>query len=149
MWRLSLTKRSSPRQNPRRCVSQHSHTGHQRRGCWDCPRQCDRPYRCNHVPPFALVSGGRDRTIFPSDAFTTIVLLSRISENCQSRKLKWVIVGVAHSHDFSSFRSSSPPNTFHASTIEQFSSLGSQNVTCGEIKMRFNVLCNKGVSRTR
>ena len=56
-----------------------------------------------------------------------------------------MIVGVAHSHDFSSFRSSSPPNTFHASTIEQFSSLGSQNVTCGEIKTRFDVLCNKGV----
>ena len=47
---------------------------------------------CKHVHPFALVNGGRDHTIFPSDAFTTIAPLFWISENCLSRKLKWVIV---------------------------------------------------------
>ena len=100
---------------------------------------------CNHVSQFALVNGGRDRALFTFRCvYDDCPAFLDIRKFAGAEKLKWVIVGVAHSHDFS-FPSRSPRNTFHASTIEQFSSLVSQNVTCGEIKMRFNVLCNKGV----
>ena len=63
--------------------------------------------RCDHVPPFALVNGGRDRTISPPMRLRRLTCFSGYQKICLRRKLKRVIVGVAHSHDFSSFQSRS------------------------------------------
>ena len=59
---------------------------------------------CNVVPVFALVNGGRDRTLFTfrcvyedCSAFLDIRKFAGVD------KLKWVIVGISHCHDFLRF----------------------------------------------
>ena len=59
---------------------------------------------CNHVPPFALVNGGRDRTLFPFRCvYHNCPAFLDIRKFAGAEKLKWVIVGVSHSRDFTAF----------------------------------------------
>ena len=103
---------------------------------------------CKHVPPFALVNGRRDHTVPLRCVYDDCPAFPDI-RNLPEQKTQ---VGDRRSGSFSLFLYlpvEFPTEYFHTSTIEQFSSLGSQNVTRGKIKMRFNVFAIKGFSRTR
>ena len=101
---------------------------------------------CNFVPPFALVNGGRDRTLCTFRCvYDNCSAFLDVRKFAGAEKLKWVIVGVSHGHDFSSFSSRTPRNTFHTPTVEEFNLSVANNFVCGEIKMKHNVLCPKDV----
>ena len=101
---------------------------------------------CSHIPLFSLVMGGRERTLFSfrcvfdrCSAFLEVRLFSAI------HSVKWVLMGVSHSHDFTTFPRRMPRGTFTASTIARFQEMVQQHVPCAEIKMKNDVLCNKHV----
>ena len=64
---------------------------------------------CNRIPIFAMVNGGRGRSLFSfkciysgCSAFLDVRVLPRVDI------VKWVIMGVSHSHNFSVFPRVSP-----------------------------------------
>ena len=72
---------------------------------------------CNRIPVFAMVDGGRGRSLYTfkcvySDcaAFLDVRVLPHVDV------VKWVLMGVSHSHDFSAFPQRLPRNTFRAET---------------------------------
>ena len=72
---------------------------------------------CNNVPLFAMVSGGRGHTLFSfkcvymgCTAFMDIRVLRHADV------IKWIVMGVSHNHNFSSFPNRVPRNTFDAET---------------------------------
>ena len=101
---------------------------------------------CNAVPVFALVSGARDRTLFTFRCvYDGCSAFLDIRKFAGADRLKWVIVGISHCHDFSAFPSRSPRNVFPETLIREFNGMVSQGVTCCDIMMKHNVLCNKHV----
>ena len=82
---------------------------------------------CNVVPVFALVNGGRDRTLFTFRCvYEDCSAFLDIRKFAGADKLKWVIVGISHCHDFSTFPSRMPRNTVTATTISEFNVMVSQ-----------------------
>ena len=101
---------------------------------------------CNVVAPFALVSGGRDRSLFTFRCvYDACPAFLDVRKFAGADKLKWVIVGVSHCHDFSVFPSRMPRNTFDPSVLEQFNVMVSSGRSCYDIEIEHNVLCNKHV----
>ena len=95
---------------------------------------------CNVVPVFALVNGGRDRTLFTFRCvYEDCSAFLDIRKFAGADKLKWVIVGVSHCHDFSTFPSRMPRNTFTATTIREFNAMVSQGATCCDMVMKRDV----------
>ena len=101
---------------------------------------------CNHVPLFALVTGDRDRTLFKfrcvfdlSSGFLEVRLFSGVYS------IKWMMMGLSHSHDFSSFPRRTPRGTFTDETLQRFKEMVQQNKSCWEIVMKNDVFCNKHV----
>ena len=67
----------------------------------------------NRVPVFAMVNGGRGRGLFSFKcvypacaAFLDVRVLPHVDV------VKWVLMGVSHSHDFAAFPPRMPRNTF-------------------------------------
>ena len=101
---------------------------------------------CNVVAPFALVSGGRDRTLFVFRCvYDGCPAFLDVRKFAGADKLKWVIVGVSHCHGFSVFPSRMPRNTFDPSVLEQFNDMISSGRAGRDIEMSHNVLCSKHV----
>ena len=79
---------------------------------------------CSAVPVFALVNGGRDRTLFTFRCvYDDCSAFLDIRKFAGADKLKWVIVGISHCHDFSAVTSRMPRNTFNATTIQEFNDM--------------------------
>ena len=101
---------------------------------------------CNVVPVFALVNGGCDRTLFTFRCvYDDCSAFLDIRKFAGADKLKWVIVGTSHCHDFSAFPSRMPRNTFNAAMIQEFNVMVSKGATCCDIVMKHDVLCSKHV----
>ena len=101
---------------------------------------------CNNVPVFALVDGGRGRTLFEfrcvfdgCSSFLDIRFFSGADV------IKWVIMGVSHSHTFSVFPSRMPRGTFPHDVAETIREMASNKVRTPEIKMAVGALCNGDV----
>ena len=78
---------------------------------------------CNTVPVFALVNGWSDRTLFTFRCvYDDCSAFLDIRKFAGADKLKWVIVGISHCHDFSAFPSRMPRNAFNATMIHEFMS---------------------------
>ena len=70
---------------------------------------------CNNIPLFAMVSGGRGHTLFSFKCvYTGCTAFMDIRVLRHADVIKWIIMGVSHSHDFSTFPSRVPRNTFDA-----------------------------------
>ena len=100
---------------------------------------------CNCIPVFAMVNGGRGRSLFTfkcvyptSPAFLDVRVLPRVDI------VKWVLMGVSHSHDFS-FHPRLHRNTFSTETLAEIRNMVLQNHSSAEIRMTNGVLCNKDV----
>ena len=72
---------------------------------------------CNNIPLFAMVCGGRGRALFSfkcvysgCSAFMDIRVLPHVDT------IKWVVMGISHSHGFSTFPRRIPRNTFKLET---------------------------------
>ena len=82
---------------------------------------------CSAVPPFALVHGCRDRTLFVFrcvyDGCTAFLDIRRFSG---VDRIKWILMGVSHCHDFSSFPPRVPRSTFSADTLDTFARMVQQ-----------------------
>ena len=68
---------------------------------------------CNNIPLFAMVCGGRGRALFSfkcvysgCSAFMDIRILPHVDV------IKWVVMGISHSHGFSTFPQRIPRDTF-------------------------------------
>ena len=59
--------------------------------------------------------------------------------------VKWVLMGVSHSHDFAAFPPRMPRNTFGGETKAAIRQMVLQNHTSSEIRRANGVLCNKDV----
>ena len=101
---------------------------------------------CCHIPLFSLVMGGRERSLFTfrcvfdkCSAFLDVRLFSAINA------VKWVVMGVSHSHNFSTFPRRMPRGTFTDTTIPKFEEMVRQTTPCSEIVMKNDVFCNKHV----
>ena len=73
---------------------------------------------CNNIPLFAMVCGGRGRALFSfkcvysgCSAFMDIRVLPHVDV------IKWVVMGVSHSHGFSTFPHRITRDTFKMETI--------------------------------
>ena len=103
---------------------------------------------CNRVPLFALETGGRDRTLYKfrcvfdmCSAFLEVRLFAGVYS------VKWVMMGLSHSHGFSSFPRRVPRSTFSAATLERFEEMARQNKSSTEIAMANDVFSNKHCSK--
>ena len=101
---------------------------------------------CNRVPLFANVSGGRGRTLFEfqcvfggCSAFLVIRMFSGIDA------VKWVVIGVSHSHSFTAFPPRMPRNTFPEEVLDKIRGMAAEKVNTTEIKLKNGVLCNRDV----
>ena len=101
---------------------------------------------CSRVLLFALLVGGRNRTMFSfrcvfdrCSAFLDVRLFSGVYT------VKWVLMSLSHSHGFATFPRRMPRATFSSATLARFAEAVEQNKTCAEIIMENNVLCNKHV----
>ena len=101
---------------------------------------------CNCVPVFAAVNGGRGRGLFSfkcvypdCSAFLDVRVLQHVDV------VKWVLMGVSHTLDFSTFPPRLPRNTFRGETMEAIRRMVMQNHSSAEIRMTNNVLCNTEV----
>ena len=68
---------------------------------------------CNNIPLFSMVSGGRGHTLFSFkcvDNGCTAFMDVRVLRHADV--IKWIVMGVSHSHDFSTFPARVPRNTF-------------------------------------
>ena len=101
---------------------------------------------CNVVPIFALVSGGRERTLFEFrcvfDGFSTFLDVRFFSA---VDVIKWVILGISHSHTFSVFPPRMPRSTFPHDVVEKIHEMAARKVRTPEIKMAVGALCNGDV----
>ena len=96
---------------------------------------------CNNVPVFALVGGGRGRTLFEFRC---------VFDGCSSfldirffpgaDVIKWVIMGVSHSHTFSVFPSRMPRGTFPPDVAETIREMAANNDRTPEIKIAVGAL---------
>ena len=101
---------------------------------------------CSVVPVFALVNGGRERTLFTFRCvYDDCSAFLDIRKFAGADKLKWVIVGISHCHDFSAFPSRMPRNVFNAAMIQEFNDMVSKGATCCDMVMKHDVLCSKHV----
>ena len=99
---------------------------------------------CNRVPLFALVSGGRDRTLYVFRCvYAGCAAFLDVRRFLGADKIKWALMCTSHCHDFSSFPQRMPRNTFARDTLEQFREMVSQGRSCAEVKMECGVLSNK------
>ena len=101
---------------------------------------------CNNVPLFAMVGGGRGHTLFSfkcvymgCTAFMDIRVLRHADV------IKWIVMGVSHNHDFSTFPNRVPRNTFDAETKAMINNMVVQNKPSAEIRLTTGALCNKHV----
>ena len=104
------------------------------------------PLGCSSVPLFALVRGGRDRTLFKfrcvfdlCSGFLEVRLFSGVYS------IKWMMIGLSHSHDFTSFPRRTPHGTFTDATLQQFREMVQRNQPCSEMIMKNDVFCSKHV----
>ena len=98
---------------------------------------------CCVVPVFALENGGRGRTLFTFKC---------VYENCSAfldvrvfsaaNKVKWALMGVSHSHDFSFFPQRMPRCTFPPDVVASIRDMAQKNIPCATVKMRLGVLCS-------
>ena len=59
--------------------------------------------------------------------------------------VKWVMMGLSHSHGFASFPERVPRSTFSEQTLERFEEMARQNKTSAEIAMANDVFCDKHI----
>ena len=98
----------------------------------------------NHVPLFAMVSGGRSRTLFSFRCvFPRCSVFMDVRTMSHANCIKWIIMGVSHNHLFSVFPSRDPRNIFTDEAREVISSMVWQNVSSQSIRLQNNILCNK------
>ena len=101
---------------------------------------------CNKIPLFALVSGGRGRTLFEfrcvfegCTAFLDVRLFSGVDI------IKWILMGVSHSHTFSVFPPRMPRSTIPDDVAERIKEMTMKKTRTPEIKMAVGALCNRNV----
>ena len=101
---------------------------------------------CNKIPLFALVSGGRGRTLFQfrcifegCSAFLDVRLFAGADV------VKWILMGVSHSHSFNVFPSRMPRKTFSEDVMEEIREMAMKKTPTEEIKMRVGAVCNGDV----
>ena len=101
---------------------------------------------CNNVPLFALVSGGRGRTLFEfrcvftgCSSFLDIRFFSAVDV------VKWVLMGTSHSHTFNVFPTRMPRSTFPAPVLETIREMAARKVKTPDIKMEVGAVCNRDV----
>ena len=101
---------------------------------------------CNVVPIFALATGGLGRTLFEfrcvfdgCSAFLDVRFFPAVDI------IKWVILGVSHSHTFSVFPPRMPRSTFPRDVMETIREMAARKVRTPEIKMAVGALCNGDV----
>ena len=100
----------------------------------------------NRVPLFAMVSGGRSRTLFSfrcvfphCSAFLDVRTLPHA--NC----VKWVIMGISHNHVFVTFPVRVPRGILTAASKEAISEMAFQSVSTASIRLRNDILCSKNI----
>lgn len=92
---------------------------------------------CNRIPLFTNVRGGRGRTLFEFQcvfdgcpAFLDVRLFSGVDI------VKWVVMGISHSHPFDVFPPRMPRNTFPDDILEKIRGMGAEKVQVAEIKLK-------------
>ena len=100
----------------------------------------------SRVPLFAMVSGGRGRTLFSFKCvYSGCMAFLDVRTIPNADIIKWVLMCVSHNHGFSTFPTRMPRNTFTNQTKEAIHKMVLENRPCGEIRMKNDVLCNKDV----
>ena len=97
----------------------------------------------NDIPLFALENGGRGRTLSSfrcvydgCSAFLDVRTFSA------AHKIKWVLMGVSHSHTFSSFPSRTPRCPFSQEVVASVKMMAASNNSCAAIKMKLGIVCS-------
>ena len=98
---------------------------------------------CCAVPVFALEDGGRGRTLFTfkcvydnCPAFLDVRVFSAAD------RVKWVLMGVSHSHDFTFFPQRTPRGIFPDDVVVSIRDMAQKNIPCAAVKMQLGVLCS-------
>ena len=101
---------------------------------------------CSRIPLFAMVCGGRGRTLFSFKCvYSECLAFLDVRTISNADVIKWVLMGVSHNHVFTTFPARIPRNTFTNETKEAIRKMVFENRPCGEIRMKNDVLCNKDV----
>ena len=101
---------------------------------------------CSRVPLFAMVCGGRGRTLFSFKCvYSGCTAFLDVRTIANADVIKWVLMGVSHNHCFSTFPSRIPRNTFANETKRSIRKMVLENRPCAQIRMANDVLCNKDV----
>ena len=101
---------------------------------------------CNVIPLFANASGGRGRSLYSllcvyADCLAFIdIRMFRGNVN-----VKWLAMGVSHTHGFATFPTRMPRDTADKVVNDRFIEMALARRPCVAIKMENDVFCNKDV----
>ena len=100
----------------------------------------------NTIPLFALVDGGRGRSLHTFRCvYTGCAAFMDIRVLPHADVIKWVVMGVSHNHHFGSFPRRLPRNTLGADVRAAVHAMVLRNRPCAEIRRQHGILCNKNV----
>ena len=100
----------------------------------------------NTIPLFALVDGGRGRSLHTFRCvYTGCAAFMDIRVLLHADVIKWVVMGVSHNHHFEMFPRRLPRNTLGADVRAAVHAMVLQNRPCAEIRRQNGILCNKDV----
>ena len=89
----------------------------------------------NTVPVFAMVDGGRGRTLYTFRCvYTGCGAFMDIRVLPHADVIKWVVMGVSHNHHFEMFPRRLPRNTLGADVRAAVHAMVLQNRPCAEIR---------------
>ena len=101
---------------------------------------------CNRVPLFALVEGGRARTLFTFRCvYDGCPAFMDIRTFVGQWRVKWIIVCISHTHSFDVFPARMPRSTFPDGAVRLINNKAAENKTTAEIRKELDILCNKDV----
>ena len=100
------------------------------------------------IPLFALVSGGSGRSLFTFKCvFESCPAFVDIRTLDFAGQIKWLVMGISHSHDFSHFPLRVPRNTIPDGVKTDVELMVTENHPCALIRMRHNLLCNNDIPK--
>lgn len=96
----------------------------------------------NVIPLFALHRGGNDRSLYSfhcvysnCPAFVDVRVFAGVD------KIKWIVMGISHSHDLASFPARIPRSTIPDELKDKLQQMVLDRRSCAYIKISNNVLC--------
>ena len=104
---------------------------------------------CNRVPLFAVVEGGRARTLFTFRCvYDGCPAFMDIRTFVAQWGVKWIIVCVSHAHSFDVFPARMPRSTFPDGVVRMINDKVVENKTTAEIRRELTSCATRMSSRT-